>query len=371
MKNNKKVSMRVFYIFVKFFVFTFLTLLFIIVFIPSLLSLVKGQDMDIVDDAKMRLEAVNIPEEENLFYDLNYDIEKLQSLINKENISKDLASSYLESDSWDEEVVGQILLDNEEVLEDWTLAAAKGKFQLPYTNGQAKVSADMPVTPFNIYREAGYLSGIRAIWLAKNGKYQEALDEALKNIIIGSAISKSQVTLIGYMSGVSIKDNGLDVMQKVISFIPQDFEIPLKYQLELTEYQAEKNSSPFIIEYLVWKQGLDRSLFLSNPYYLTDLERLLVKNRFYYKENLTASYYFDFFNKLVIESQKDCGDLSYVKWPVISLERNNLLKMYFTENLIGKYFTTFPEEAFNNALEKKCLTEDKLQEIILLINNKK
>ena len=105
MKNNKKVSMSVFYTFVKFFVFTFFTLFFIIVLIPSFLSLVKGRDIDIIDDAKIRLEVVNVPKEENLFYDFNYDIEKLQSSINKENISKDLSSSYLESDSGDEKAV--------------------------------------------------------------------------------------------------------------------------------------------------------------------------------------------------------------------------------------------------------------------------
>ena len=202
------------------------------------------------------------------------------------------------------------------MLEDWILAVAKEKFQLSYTNSQTKVSADMSIIPFNIYREASYLSGIRAIWFAKNGKYQEALDEALKNIIIGSAISKSQVTLIGYIAGIYIKDNGLDVMQKVVSLISQDFEILLEYQLELERYQVNSTSSPFIIEYLIWRQGLDSSIFVSSPY-LNKLEKLLVKNKFYYKENLTTSYYFDFFSKLVIESQKDCGDVSYVKWPVI------------------------------------------------------
>jgi hypothetical protein len=44
--------------------------------------------------------------------------------------------------------------------------------------------------------------------------------------------------------------------------------------------------------------------------------------------------------------------------------------MYFTENLVGKYSTYFPEEAFNSVLKKKCATEDKLQETVLMINNR-
>jgi hypothetical protein len=53
------------------------------------------------------------------------------------------------------------------------------------------------------------------------------------------------------------------------------------------------------------------------------------------------------------------------------LEKNNLIKMYFTENLVGKYFVEIPEFALNTVLEKKCAVENKLKETTLIINSKK
>jgi hypothetical protein len=66
----------------------------------------------------------------------------------------------------------------------------------------------------------------------------------------------------------------------------------------------------------------------------------------------------------------DCEKIDRVKWSELQFKRNNVLSMYFTENLVGKYSTYFPEEAFNSVLKKKCATEDKLQETVLMINNR-
>ncbi|MCF7795393.1 hypothetical protein K9M50_03475 [Patescibacteria group bacterium] len=372
MKKNKTISSQIVSGVLKFLIAVIIILVVIVIIIPSILSLVKGKDIPPVDDSNLPIQTINIPEEENAFYDLNYDLHANKDLINKENIpeGKKLVTDYLEADSWNQELVEQIIIDNEKVLEDWTIAASKDKFQLPYTNEHSKISRDMTVPPLNIYREISRLSGVKAIWLAEEGEYQEALDEALKSIIIGNNIENSQAPLIAHLVGIAIKDNGLDVLQKLISIIPEDFEVSNEYQLELEKQEAEKNASPFIIEYIVWKQALDNSEFVNNPY-LSNLEKLLMKNSFYYKENLTLSYYYDFYAKIVIESKKDCDEINKVEWPVDRFENDNIFKMYFTENLVGKYYAYFPEDAFNSVLKKRCATENKLQEIILMIDNRK
>jgi hypothetical protein len=372
MQKNKTITSQIVSGALKFLTAVIIILIVIVIIIPSVLSLVKGKDISPVDDSKLQLQTINIPEEENAFYDLNYGLQTNKDLINTANVpeEKELVFDYLESDKWNQEIVEQILIDNKKVLENWTSAASKDKFQLPYTNEHSKISRDMPVTAFNIYREISRLSGIKAINLVKDGKYQEALDEASKSIIIGNNIENSQAPLIAHLVGIAIKDNGLDVLQKVISIIPEDFEVSKEYQLELEKQQAEKNASPFIIEYIVWKQALDNSEFINNPY-LTDLEKLLMKNSFYYKENLTLSYYYDFYAKIVIESKKDCDKINKVKWPVEHFENDNIFKMYFTENLVGKYYNYFPVDAFNSVLDKKCATEDKLQETVLLLDKRK
>jgi hypothetical protein len=228
----------------------------------------------------------------------------------------------------------------------------------------------MPVTPLNSWREASRLSGVKAIWLAKNGESKEALDEAFKSIIIGNAIENSQGLLITHLVGISIKDNGLDILQKVISIIPKDSLILSEYKLKLESYQAKGNSAPFITEYLVSKQAWD-NLKQGSANRFGTISKILIKNKFYFKKNQTISYYFDFYNKLAIEAGKDCSEVKKIQGLTMPLEKNNLIKMYFTENLVGKYYVEIPELALNNVLEKKCATENKLKETISIINRQK
>ena len=343
--------------------------LVIIIIIPLFLSIVKGKDIPPVDDSKLQLQTINIPKEENAFYDLD----KVQNLIDTKNVpeGKQLVSDYLKSDEWNQEAIKQLLADNEGVLQDFTSAAAKGKFQLPYADDPSKISNGMPVTPLNDWREISRLSGVKAISLAKNGKNKEAIDEAFKSIIIGNSIENSQSLLITNLVGISIKDNGLDVLQKVISIIPKDSSALSEYQSKLENYQAKGNSTPFAIEYLVCKQSWDNFGQDSNTELGAGM-KILIKNKFYFKKNLATSYCFDFFNKLAIESRKDCSEVKKVQGSIRPLEEGNLIKMYFTENLVGKHFAglyTGNEIALNNVLEQKCATENKLKETILIINN--
>ncbi|MGE5426106.1 MAG: hypothetical protein ACM3PZ_03460 [Bacillota bacterium] len=332
----------------------------IVVIIPSLLSIVKSKDIPPIDDSKLQLQVINIPKEENAFYDLD----KIRDVIDLKNIpvGKELVSGYLESDQWNQEAVTLLLADNEDVLQHYTDAAIKGKFQLPDADNPSKILSDMPVTPLNSWREASHLSGVKAIFLAKNGNNKEALDEAFKSIIIGNAIENSQGLIITNLLGIAIKDTGLDSLKKVVSIIKNPSALS-EYRNKLENYRAKGNSSPFITEYLVSKQALGNiEQGVNNQ--LGAIGRIFVKNNFYYKKNLTLSYYYNFYNKLAIEAGKDCLDQKKVQQSIDSLT-TNVFKMYFTENVFGKYSVEISEIALNNVLERKCATEKKLNDIIL------
>jgi hypothetical protein len=374
MSKNKTIVSQIISGFLKFLAVAIFILVLIVFVIPLFLSIIKGKDIPPVDDSNLQLQTINFSKEENAFYDLNklYNTEKHQELISLKNIptGKQLVSDYLKSDEWDQEAVKQLLADNEDALQYFTDAAAKGVFQLPDADNQSKISSDMPVTPLNNWREVSRLSGVKAIWLAKNGQSREALDEAFKSIIIGNTIENSQGLLITHLVGIGIKDNGLDILQKVISIIPQDSPLLSEYQSKLGNYQAKGNSTPFITEYLVVKQAWDNIEQGGNNRFGM-FSKILIKNKFYYKKNLTISYHFDFYNKLAAEAGKDCSEVKKIQGPTMLLEKNNLIKMYFTENLVGKYYMEIPELALNNVLEKKCATENKLKKTVLIINSKK
>lgn len=367
-KIDKTIASKTISGILKFLTAAILILVIIAIIIPLLLSVVKGKDTAPVNDSGLQLQTINIPKEENAFYDLD----KTRDLIDLKNVpaGKQLVSDYLKSDEWSQEVVSRLLTDNEKALQNFSAAAAKGKFQLPDADAPSKISGDMPVIPLNSWRETSRLSGVKAIWLAKNGQNQEALDEAFKSIIIGNAIENSQSLLITYLVGISIKDNGLNVLQKVISIIPKDSPVLSEYKSKLENYQAAGNPAPFITEYLVAKQSWS-NFGQDNNIELGVMVKILVKNSFYFKKNLTLSYCFDFYNKLAREAEKDCSEVKKVEQSVKPLKGSSLIKMYFTENLVGKYFLGIPELALNTVLEKKCAVENKLQETILIINSQK
>lgn len=374
MPKKKTIISQIISGFLKFLAVVIFILVIIVFVIPLFLSIIKGKDIPPVDDSNLQLQTINLSKEENAFYDLNklYNAEKHQKLISLKNVpaGKQLVSDYLNSDQWNQEDIKKLLSDNEEVLQYFTDAAAKGVFQLPEADSQSKISSDMPVTPLNSWREISRLSGVKAIWLAKNGQNKEALNEAFKSIIIGNAIENSQSLLITHLVGIAIKDTGLNVLQKVISIIPQDSSVLSEYQSKLENYQAKGNSSPFITEYLVSKQAWGNIEQGGNNRFGM-FSKILMKNKFYYKKNLTISYHFDFYNKLAIEARKDCSEVKKIQGLTMPLEKNNLIKMYFTENLVGKYYVEIPELALNNVLEKKCATENKLKETISIINGQK
>lgn len=368
MQKNKTIPAQIISGFIKFLTLSIFILVVVVFIIPSLLSIFQGKDIAPVDDSELQLQIINIPEEENAFYDLD----KTKDLVDLKNVPKEkkLTFNYLESDEWDQELVGQLLIDNEKVLQHFTSAAAKERFQSPYTDNPSKISSDMPVTPMRNWREASYLSGVKAIYLAKKGQEREALDEAIKSVIIGNAIENSQGLLITHLVGIGIKNSGLDVMQKVISIIPKDSLVLSEYKSKLEGYQAIGNDSPFLIEYFVRKESLESFGDKGSWSEFGLVLRMMTKNSFYFKKNLTNSYSFEFYSQLAREAKKNCSEIQKVSSPLVLPEISNLFEMYFIENVIGKHFIYMPELVLNTVLEKKCATENKLKETILIIDNK-
>jgi hypothetical protein len=342
------------------------SLLAIFIFIiPGILSVFWGKDIPPVDDSTLQLQIINLPKEENSFYDL----EKISTSINSENFPKDekYLIGYLKSDSWEQNSVEMLLNDNQQALQYFSEAAAKGKFQSPNTDNPDKISADSPVVAMASWREISRLSGVKAIWLAKNGKSGEAINEAFNSIIVGNAMERSQCDLVTYLVGVAMETNGLDVLQKVMSVIPKDYPDLQKYKMKLENYTSISNPSPFEGEYLVSKKSWQE--VISSKDVNAGLKYVL-KNRFYFKLNLTVKYSFDFFNEIIAESQKDCSEVKEVKkFEELNREPDNPFKAYFTENLWGKVYTGIAALAFNNVIEKRCQLEKKFQDTLLMLNN--
>lgn len=341
-------------------------LVMIVLIIPGCLSFFAGKDIAPVDDSSLQLQVINIPEAENAFYDLD----KIQGTINLDKLPKanELVLNYLKSDQWDQAIIDGLLADNEQVLQYFSDAAAKGKFQSPYTDNPAEVSIYSPVVSMNPWREISRLSGVKAINLARNGQSEEAFSEAFKIIIVGDAIESSQCNLITYLVGIAMKNTGLDVLQKVVSMLPEDYSQLSKYQAELEKYRSEGNSTLFSLAYLahekVWSE-----IAQSSDKYVDKRLGFVLKNKFYYKPNLTVSYIFDIYSRLAAESRKECSEIKDVSMEPDELSMNpNFVKTYFAENAAGRILLQRSGVALNNVLKKRCELETKLDETLLLMS---
>jgi hypothetical protein len=360
-------------------------LLFIFVFvIPKILDTFWGKDIPPVDDSALQLQVINLPKEENAYYDLD----KISTSTELKNIpeGENLINGYLKSDTWDQTKIESLLSDNQQDLQYFDEAAGKDKFQSPNTDDPAKISRNSPLEAVGRWRQISRLSGVKAIWLAKNGKSDEAINEAFRSIIIGNAIEKSQCSTIEYLAGISIENNGLDVLQKVISIIPSGSVNLPKYQAELKKYQPSDNPAPFDGEYLMSKKywgdmaqiEFDVSGFskvdefgFSESYVEIFFTKLLIENKFYFKPNLTISYFNDFYTKIIAENKKNCSEVKLVYTFPSLREENNLMKMYFTENSSGRYFAGIAELAMNDTMQKKCQLEKKVEDTTLMLDEKK
>jgi hypothetical protein len=332
-----------------------LAVIFIFV-IPFMLSVFWGKDIPPVDDSVLQLQKIDLSESENSVYDLN----KLNNITEELNLPPGKSTfDYLKSDQWDQSIVEKLLDDNKLALQYFDQAASKTKFQ-------SKIPEGFYLMPSNVWRSASRISGFKAVLLAKNGRYEEALDEAFKSIIIGDTIARSQTELIPWLVGTAIERNGLDILQKVISMIPSGTADFSKYQAKLENYKVAKNEAPFKSEYLRIKEAMLESARLTD----SDVN-LSCKNNFYYKPNLTNSYFYYFFEKLIVESRKECPDIKEVTPIDFKIEPSDYIKLYFTENAIGKMLADAHLEALNNALQKRCETENKFNDALLMFDAKK
>ena len=359
-KKQKSIFKRVLKAVGIFFAVVFVILIIFIFVVPRLLSVFWGEDIAPVNDSDMQLEVINIPEAENGFYDLV----KIKDVINTENIPEgvNMINDYLNSDEWDSNETAILINDNKLSFKYFDAAAQKGKFQSPAMDDPDKISMESPITAMSQWREMARLSGVKTIWLAKQGKSDDALREAFKPIIIGDAMERSQGSLITYLTGIAMKDAGFDILQKVISISKPNSTILEKYQDELKKYNMSNNTAQFKIEYLTTKNVM--SVIASGKINFSE-EKQLPINHFYFKPNLTVSYSYDFYRDIISEFQKPCSDIKTIQ-PKEMPKYDSILgkiKLYFTENAIGKMLYSVAAVSLNNIKTKKCDNQAKLESL--------
>lgn len=337
-----------------------LTALFsLFIFLPNILGILPW-DIPPIDDSDLRLEKITISQDENAFYDLVKLNDSIYSLKDK----RDIILDHLTGKAWDKEFVEEILSKNKQALKYFTDAANKPKFQDPTLADPEKIYFDqkLPITAF--WREISYFSAIKALYLQKQGKNQEAIQEALNSIKVGQKIQESQPYLIEYLIAMIIKKNGLEALQKIISSSNLSSEELKDLVQKLNKFQENKKGLIAVWkgEYHFIKLRIDL-ISEKNPEELEyivsmpeeDLEK--AKNNFYFQSNKTKFLFADYMRINIRNSSKLYNEIE--NFEIMEPFPFSWTEKHFRKNLIGKIL--YHKNAFNmNVVFKKRCEEDLL-----------
>jgi hypothetical protein len=326
----------------------------------------KGADDLSPNDDDLLLYKVVVPEHENSYFDLLkfskvLDEEEVVDSLIEINIPDEIdVMNYLDSDDWDQEMVENLLEDNKEVLDVYSVAASKPVFQYDLTADPANIDHELPIVGLSDWKQAARLSSIKAIYLMKQGDQELALAEAMKSVIIGHQIEKSEnLLLITYFVGMEMKKIGLEALQFLMSQDALSSEVLEKYQNELRNYYSISNDSFFKAEYLVVKKGIINNFYLSQENNETPL-----KNNYYYKPNQTLGLFADSYRLHIKRLNTPCDE----NLPEVEIWKPSLIK-YFNENLLGKVLVNVGSSAvsFANIRDRRCDIDALIDEIVYLL----
>lgn len=319
---------------------------------PYVLSQFWGKDGPPPDDKDLLLSTVNVPKEENGFFDLSKlskityaDGEIKQAQVNIDVPSGINEMEYKKSYDWEISAVNDLLNKNNEALRIYSEASLKPLFQYDLTADPVNIGVDNPVLDLNTWRQIARISSIKAIYLMRLGNDEAAFNEAMKSIIIGYNIEKSKnLPLIVYLVGISMKQAGLETLQVLISYSASS-SVLTNYQNKILGYNSVDNTDPYRYEYMVQKAA---NALIKHG--LTGGIEKLANNNFYFKPNKTIELSGEIFRQLIDRFGKTCADNSS-----IAIKKQEVSwKIYFIENAAGKLLATLAIPALDVVRDKKC-----------------
>ena len=355
-------------------------LILLINFLPYIFGLVtKDIAQPNVDDLKLK--TINISQGDNAYYDLlefgNFPASEPAVIIYEPGKLETL-TNHINGKEWDEKFVEEIVLKNIEAFAVFDRAAKKPKYQDPGTDSPEKIGPNTVLASLDSSRRIARVDAIRALYLFKQGKESEGIDEAIKIIDLGQKIQDSQITLIQYLVGVAIKSVGLDVLTTMVEKTTLPSDKLIFYIKEIDRFKNNKSGliTAFKSEYanaeksvditLADTQGLGESLLSGENIPLNPLNRK--GDNFYFRPNETKQLFADWARTQIALVDKPCSIIKDGEDEKLSSP--SIIKLYFTENAVGKLLSNIVAVSLNSVAYKRCNEELQVSAAQLLLGIK-
>jgi hypothetical protein len=341
--------------------FTVITVI-ILNFFPTILNLVF-RDIAPINDSDLQLKTITTEKKDNAYYDLI----KIEKSLKGSSKDFELVVDHLDGKTWDKNFVDKLLSKNREALGYFDSAYQEPKFQDPIYADPKTVSVEdvISVQPQSLIK-AAQTNSLKALNLAKEGKDQESLDQAIKAAEIGQKIQDSNGTLIHYLVGSSMKKIGLQTVHILLISSKLQSNMLTSYAASIGKYQ-QKNKSSFEtalkMEYQFYSAALNRvstgegsnvenSVPNIDGFDLNFLKSNRARSNYYFQPNKTKAIFADYVRSAIKDSKKPCGLVQAKE--VATLVPTQKILLLFTENAVGKILHDIMVIGLDKVINKRC-----------------
>jgi hypothetical protein len=198
------------------------------------------------DDSDLRLSVVNVPDNENAYFDLTKAwYEDPFSIKEAMRIMVDEEPWLWNENLWDEKAAEAEVAGNARALAVFAAAAAKPKFQDPVFADPKWYIHEIPPSS-----EISTVSAFYALYLARQGKDKEAMEAAFLPVRIVEKIENSQARAsFLFQNGISMKRVGLGTARQILASSTLSNADLRQYVQELEQY--EKNDDDLTLAFKV------------------------------------------------------------------------------------------------------------------------
>lgn len=359
-------------------------LIVLILITPAVLSLFF-HDIAPVSAPDLAMTKVRVPVSENSHYDI-IKLEQASVDVPKISDGQGFMKGALAGVSWDQATVDEAITKNTEALGYFSDAAKKSQYQFPaYAD-----PTNLDISQFPLLHGllvTSKIAALNALNLQKQGKEQEALQQAFDIMKVGQGMERSQTALIGFLVGANAKILGMQTIQRLLantSLSASDLASTLATVQSFTT-DSESVTRALKTEYTLHNAFLDQNNQY-NPVVEDSMNSLMqpivwrgwVPKSYYYQPNKMVAETADAYRSVIAENALSC-DKTPTDVPR-TYESYNLfrfyLRLYFLPNAVGQLAhenSFFPgvglwqrhcdESALQNATETmialKAYTKDK------------
>jgi hypothetical protein len=162
------------------------------------------------DDADLRVTYKPIPDEENAYTYFNSAAEALQFPDGFD--ARTQLADLLKPDGWDQALADKLVTANEGVFRILDQGLACPHCQLPEVTGY-----DALLPYLAPWRRIAMLGAVRAQWLLRGGRDEEAFEQAILIVRFGHRVQNGRGCLVAYLVGVAIEEIGLRQTRRMLA----------------------------------------------------------------------------------------------------------------------------------------------------------